>query len=307
MNKYLLAVIGLLSLALVTLLTDRINTETTESEGPQEHLPAEIQASQDSPSEIGHADQSLVAETDNTDTPVSDTLIGTIDSIAIYRSDLSAYIDTDNASQQELIDAFKATAIILANSKRAEQEHLAQKKEVKALLDRLKNSTLSELYLNQLANEAVNESAVKQEYNRLKQNFAGAKEYRLKHILLQSESEAQLIEEALGERSFENLARMFSLDASSATNGGDLGYVLEEDLDPAIAKRIISMRSGEVSEPFSSRAGWNIIKLEDKRPAEIATYNEVKLAIQQKLIQQYIEQYQTQLRNRMDIPLNQTL
>ena len=68
---------------------------------------------------------------------------------------------------------------------------------------------------------------------------------------------------------FGQLAMDYSED-STATTGGDLGFVPESALnrsDPALKKLVLSMKPGEVSQPISNAGGYRILKMIAKESA----------------------------------------
>lgn len=68
---------------------------------------------------------------------------------------------------------------------------------------------------------------------------------------------------------FGQLAMDYSED-STATTGGDLGFVPESALnrsDPALKKLVLSMKPGEVSQPISNAGGYRILKMIAKEAA----------------------------------------
>jgi peptidyl-prolyl cis-trans isomerase SurA len=69
---------------------------------------------------------------------------------------------------------------------------------------------------------------------------------------------------------FATLAQSYSEDATSAPNGGDLGFVPESTLDkanPELRKLILNMTPGQVSPIIHTPEGYRIIKLISKEPA----------------------------------------
>ncbi len=69
---------------------------------------------------------------------------------------------------------------------------------------------------------------------------------------------------------FATLAQAYSEDATSAPNGGDLGFVPESALDranPELRKNILDMTPGQVSPVIHTPEGYRIIKLISKYPA----------------------------------------
>ena len=76
---------------------------------------------------------------------------------------------------------------------------------------------------------------------------------------------------------FTKLAREFSDDPKAATNGGELGYFAASAMDPAFAAAAFALQKpGDISVPVLSKFGYHIIRLEDRRPATIRTFDEMK-------------------------------
>lgn len=103
---------------------------------------------------------------------------------------------------------------------------------------------------------------------------AGEAEYLVTEIFLTaasiSEREAlsdlatRLAGQLQGDAPFESLARQFSR-ATSAATGGDLGWMQEDQMIPAIAEYITGMDIGNVSDPIQANGGYYIIQLRDRR------------------------------------------
>ena len=86
--------------------------------------------------------------------------------------------------------------------------------------------------------------------------------------------------------SFQVMAQQFSQSASSA-NGGDLGWVLPGQFDPAIEAAIAKLQPGRVTEqPVRSAAGWHILALINRRTYGAAGSNpaEVRVSVVQLLL-----------------------
>jgi peptidyl-prolyl cis-trans isomerase SurA len=64
---------------------------------------------------------------------------------------------------------------------------------------------------------------------------------------------------------FADLAQSMSQDRASAIKGGDLGWTTPGQFVPAFEAVIVTLRPGEVSDPFESQFGWHIILVEDRR------------------------------------------
>lgn len=82
---------------------------------------------------------------------------------------------------------------------------------------------------------------------------------------------------------FDELARQFSQDKSSASRGGQINRFSSGQLSSeAFENAAFSMsNSGDISAPFETEFGWHIITLIEKHPAK--TFEELKPEIEQKI------------------------
>jgi|GEM_PF-818166 len=88
-------------------------------------------------------------------------------------------------------------------------------------------------------------------------------------ILVAKEEIEQIHEELLDGADFAQLAQERSDDPTSAARGGDLGMVQRGQMVPQFEEIAFSLKPGEFSEPFRTRYGWHIIKIDVKRRDEI--------------------------------------
>ena len=77
---------------------------------------------------------------------------------------------------------------------------------------------------------------------------------------------------------FAKLAQETSMD-SSASQGGDIGYVTPGQVDPAYQAAAFSLAVGSLSDPVRSRVGYHIIKVTDKKKEGIATLDESRVQL----------------------------
>lgn len=136
----------------------------------------------------------------------------------------------------------------------------------------------------------VTREEVDEEFSRIRSSGV---EYRLGEIFLPVDDPAdqarveqqalQLVSEARGGANFSALARTFS-QGPSASEGGDLGWVTREDLDEQVAKVVVQMQPGQVSEPIRAQGGYFILFLAGQRSGDQAaasTSQRVSMSIQQ--------------------------
>lgn len=116
------------------------------------------------------------------------------------------------------------------------------------------------------------------ELRSLYESTAPGAELRARHVLLglpQGATQAQrdsvravaedVQQQAVSGASFEDLARRYSQDPGTASDGGDLGYVGRGDLVRPIDEALFAMEVGEVSDVVESPFGYHVLRLEDRR------------------------------------------
>jgi peptidyl-prolyl cis-trans isomerase C len=192
---------------------------------------------------------------------------------------------TDDAVREGAV-----TAVLLAQA--AVKKGLDKDPTVAAALDFQKMEMLGRATIEDyLRSNPIKEEALKAEYESAKAQ-AGTTEYRARHILVGSEKEAKEVIAKLttgGKKAkFEDLAKKLSKD-TSASNGGDLGWVLPANLVPEFAQAMAGLKKGEITKnPVQTRFGWHVIRLEDTRKLDFPEYDKVKARIAGQLQQQQI-------------------
>ena len=98
---------------------------------------------------------------------------------------------------------------------------------------------------------------------------------RIRHILLmpteildEEATEQRLIgirEQLLEGDDFGTVAAAVSDDAVSSVDGGDLGWSVLEDFEPAFSEQVGDLEAGVLTEPFQSPYGWHIAEVLDRR------------------------------------------
>lgn len=135
----------------------------------------------------------------------------------------------------------------------------------------------------------VSDTQVDEVVERLKAN-QGKQQYLVASIFLavdQDAGEAQvkaladrLVSEIRRGAPFPAVARQFS-QAAGAQSGGDVGWVLAGQLEPALDQVLGTMQQNQVSDPIRTLGGYNIMLLRDKRTVNAATATGVKVRLNQ--------------------------
>ena len=175
--------------------------------------------------------------------------------------------------------------------------------EVQTQLDMVRQEIVVSYYLREFARKnPVTEAEIQKEYDRAK-NQHGDKEYRARHILVETEDQAKtIIAELKKGGKFDDLATKNSKDTGSAQRGGDLDWNVPGTFDKQFSDAMVKLEKGKYTDtPVRTRFGFHIIQLDDVRPAKFATLAEVKPRIQQMLVQNKIEELIKGLRAKAKI------
>lgn len=89
---------------------------------------------------------------------------------------------------------------------------------------------------------------------------------------------------------FAALAKEFSQDPGSASDGGELGYAGKGVYDPAFEDALYALKKDEVSAPVRTEFGWHLIKLLGVQAPEVPTFASMKAKLENDLKAQRVEQ-----------------
>ena len=153
----------------------------------------------------------------------------------------------------------------------------------------------------------ISDEEVKAFYEQSARQSGGHREAHLRHVLIAVGAKAgdkeldekrklavKVLEQARGGADFAALAKAYSDDAATKTDG-DLGWVKEgEGLPEALGEVIFAMdEKNEVRGPIRTDRGFEIVQLLDRREGDVRPFSEVRDQIRQQLYSQQLEK-QTQ-------------
>ena len=136
----------------------------------------------------------------------------------------------------------------------------------------------------------ITDAALKARYDRDFAGKPGETEVHARHILVTNEADAKAaIAELKAGGNFAVIAKTRSTDPGSA-DGGDLGFFKQGDMVPEFAAVAFALKPGEYSQtPVKSQFGWHVIKVEERRQAPPASFEEQHDQIRQAVIQEGIQ------------------
>ncbi len=174
-------------------------------------------------------------------------------------------------------------------------------------ITQLKQNLLLQAFLeDHFKKNPISDAKLREEYDRQRKlmgDGSNTNQYRVSQIVLSTETDAlDLIHRIQKGELFGKLAQEYSIDQGSKAQGGALGWVMPGQVIPAVAKVLPGMSKGSITAtPIETPAGWVILKLDDKRPFKIPSFEEAKPQLRQAIVQQYLAELVKGLRSNARI------
>ena len=160
---------------------------------------------------------------------------------------------------------------------------------------------IRELFAEFQKTSAVTDADVQAEYDKFVA-ANGGKEYRARHILVETKEQVEAILASLKKGGkFEDIAKKQSKDPGSGANGGDLDWAAPGNYVKEFSDAMVALNKGQVSAPVQSQFGFHIIRLDDVREAQLPALEDVKPQIVQQMTQQRMATFQQELRAKAKV------
>ena len=184
----------------------------------------------------------------------------------------------------------------------AQKRGLDATDEYQAQIELARQSILiRELFAEFQKTSTVTDADVQAEYDKFVA-ANGGKEYRARHILVETQAQAEAIIASLKKGGkFEDIAKKQSKDPGSGANGGDLDWAAPGNYVKEFSDAMVALSKGQVSAPVQSQFGFHIIRLDDVREAQLPALEDVKPQIVQQMTQQRMAAFQQELRAKAKV------
>lgn len=174
-----------------------------------------------------------------------------------------------------------------------EASKLDQTAEFQSQLMNAKRAMLAQAAMREIVKDiAVTDDEARKFYDSNPAMFKNPERVHARHILVSGdENLAKVQAELKAGKSFDVVAKEYSIDPGSAANGGDLGEFPRGMMVPEFEKAAFELKNpGDVSAPVKTQFGWHIIKLEERIPESPIPFEQVKARLLQELKDQKTQQ-----------------
>lgn len=178
----------------------------------------------------------------------------------------------------------------------AEKAGLEKDPVVQALLKQARERILSDAQAAELEKTAkLSDETVRayarDVYRTNPKRFESAEQTRARHILIGRSADgkardraAEVLQQIRAGQSFEDVASKQSGDYATAAKGGDLGYFSAGQMVKPFEEAVAKMsKPGEISDLVETEFGFHIVKFEDRRPAGIRPFEEVREGLEREI------------------------
>jgi len=231
------------------------------------------------------AASSLTAQTEPVLGKIGEIEIGTSEireALAGLEAGQESSLSKDPAAVSQYVRALLIQRLVL---KQAEDKKFDQEPAVIAKLVRARETALAEAYIDshsQPAADYPSEAEIAAAYESAKPSLLLPRTFRLAQIFVakgdQSEKKITDIAKQLKAKGadFSAIARTTSEETASAVNGGEIGWIAENQIQLEIRERLPKLTVGAVSEPIQLKDGWHLIKVLETREATTATLDQIR-------------------------------
>jgi peptidyl-prolyl cis-trans isomerase C len=175
--------------------------------------------------------------------------------------------------------------------------------EVQANLEIQKTNLIAGAMLKQATDSIqLSDQELKLAYDDYIKTMPAMEEYKARHILLEDETNAKAVIEALNQGAdFATVAKEKSTGPSGPA-GGDLGWFQPSQMVEPFADAVKKLKNGEYSKtPVQTQFGWHVVLREDSRKLDPPSFESLKEQFRMRLMNKNVEGYIGTLRNKAKI------
>lgn len=219
-------------------------------------------------------------------------------------------LEVDSAEFNQVLDQLIDVKLLAIE---AEAKGLDEDASSRHRLESAREHILGNILVDAVVDERVDEAAIRKMYDAQIAIWDLGEEAHIRHIVTATKDEADKVADQLAKGGdFTVLASRSSIDEATRMEGGDLGYMTEDEAAPEFAKLIRTLPTGGLSKPFETEMGWHVVRIDDRRKEQPPSLEELREPILKHLTMMQIGEVLKELRTSAKIekatsPQNSTL
>jgi parvulin-like peptidyl-prolyl isomerase len=208
-----------------------------------------------------------------------------------------AALARDPSLLNQVVRTFLVRRIVL---KEALAKKWDQESEIAAQIRRARDNTIVETYLQSVSKPAdsyPSDAEVQSVYESKKAQLLVPRQFRLAQIFIalpktadkatidKAQSKLEAAKKSLHQTGadFAAIAKANSEESESASRGGEIGWLTENQVQPEVRPQVTSLSKNATSEPIRLEDGWHILKVLDIKEAYTPALDEIRNQLVQQL------------------------
>lgn len=144
------------------------------------------------------------------------------------------------------------------------------------------------------------EAALKAYYQANRKRFVVPEARKVQMVVVKTREQAEQIRGRIesGEISLYEAARDYSTAVNARQNLGEVGWLSQGEMAPAVDREIFSLEPGELGEPVESPAGWHLVKVLEVKDARFTNFDDeaTRRLTRRKYLHEKVDAYTADLR-----------
>lgn len=189
----------------------------------------------------------------------------------VTRGELELFVASARGAGDDPSAALHAIAARARLAEAARRADLDEDPDVRARLAASRREILAAAYVEKALEESAREDALRKRFEAEKEKLS-KRRIHVAHVVTRAGADGKDARDAAqariikayarlaGGEPFEKVARELSEDSVTGPRGGDLGPLLEGEVDAKFFEAAVALAPGETSRPFESGFGFHIVK-----------------------------------------------
>ena len=191
------------------------------------------------------------------------------------------YMDLPQNAKSEIIKRYVERSILMQKVK---SEAIKESAEFKNMLSEIQDELAINLLSKKYLEGKVSDSDVQKKYDEIVAQLKDSLDVKFSFIKVATEDVAKKVAAELkAKKKFTDLVKQYSTDEKSKESGGSVKEYVNTKMIPAFESSLTKLKRGESSAPIQMGDAWFIIKVEDKKPSQAPSYEQLAPRIEQEL------------------------